>query len=130
MVSGNAAIGGSIMKNYLWACIVSVGALTGSAQAGDITFKPIDTNKFVVQPSQKIADLAAASIDLVGRTAAGSIENNGYVKTINNLFSRKIIVPHTQIGPSALPSPNFFPSTQYKNYNTPVMPISQPAIRR
>ena len=27
------------------------------------------------------------------------IKNNGYVKTINNLFSKKIIVPHTQIGP-------------------------------
>ena len=47
------------------------------------------------------------------------------MKTINNLFSKKIIVPHTQFGPSALPAPTKFPSTYYKNYNTPVMPTAQ-----
>jgi hypothetical protein len=47
------------------------------------------------------------------------------VKTINNLFSKKIVVPHTQAGPSPLPAPTMFRSTMYKSYNTPVKPIMQ-----
>ncbi|MBA4188600.1 MAG: hypothetical protein C0467_11420 [Planctomycetaceae bacterium] len=114
------------MKNLLWATTAMVVVAVNSATAGDIVYKPIDTNKLVIQPSRAVANVAAQTINVVGNTAAGSLENNGYLKTINNLFSRKIIVPHTQRGPSALPSPNLFPSTQYKSYNTPVMPINQP----
>ncbi len=117
------------MKNMFWAGAALALVAVGPASAGDIVFKPIDTNKLVVRPSQAAAGLAAQAIDAVGRTTAGSLDNNGYIKTINNLFSRKIIVPHTQLGPSPLPSPNFFPSTQYKSYNNPVMPIMQPARR-
>lgn len=112
------------MKNLLWAAVALVAV--GPASAGDIVYKPIDTNKLVVQPSRTVANVAAQTINVVGNTAAGSLEGNGYIKTINNLFSRKIIVPHTQRGPSPLPSPNLFPSTQYKSYNTPVMPINVP----
>jgi hypothetical protein len=95
------------------------------AQAGDPVFRPIDTKKLIVQPSKTAANLAAGTINLVGQQAAGSVENNGYVKTINNLFSIKKWIPTTQAGPSALPSPNMYKSTQYKNYNTPVMPKVQ-----
>lgn len=95
------------------------------AQAGDIEFRPVDTKKLVVMPSKAAANLAAGTINLVGQTAAGSIESNGYIKTINNLFSVKRRSATTQAGPSALPSPNLYQSTQYKNYNTPVMPIYQ-----
>ena len=89
-------------------------------------YKPIDTSKFVVKPSAATANLAGRTISTVGQVAANTIEGNGYVKTINNLFSKKIIVPHTQIGPSKLPAPTQFKSTYYKNYNTPVMPINMP----
>jgi hypothetical protein len=95
------------------------------AQAGDVEFRPVDTKKLVVQPSKVAANLAAASINLVGQTTASSIENNGYIKTINNLFSWKKTEPKFQAGPSALPAPNLYRSTQYKNYNTPVMPTLQ-----
>jgi hypothetical protein len=95
------------------------------AQAGDPVFRPIDTKKLIVQPSKTAANLAAGTINLVGQQAAGSVEGNGYVKTINNLFSVKRFIPTTQAGPSALPAPNMYKSTQYKNYNTPVMPINQ-----
>ena len=71
------------------------------------------------------ANLAAGTINLVGQQTAAAAERDGYVKTINNLFSIKKIVPTTQAGPSALPSPNMYKSTQYKNYNTPVMPTVQ-----
>jgi hypothetical protein len=95
------------------------------AQAGDIEFKPVDTNKLIVQPSKTAANLAAGTINLVGQQTAGAVKENGYVKTINNLFSFKRIIPTTQAGSSALPAPTMYKSTQYKNYNTPVMPTVQ-----
>lgn len=117
------------MKNCLWGLAALALIAVRPATAGDIEFKPIDTKKLVVQPSKASANLAARTIDTIGQLAASKIENNGYVKTINNLFSKKIIVPHTQAGPSPLPAPTMFQSTQYKNYNTPVMPILQPVRR-
>ncbi|MBA4065168.1 MAG: hypothetical protein C0501_15920 [Isosphaera sp.] len=117
------------MKKLLWAC-AAVAAVGASAAAADIVYKPIDTKQLVVKPSQAAAGLAAQTISAVGQTAAGSIDNNGYVKTINNLLSKKIRIPSFQTGPSALPSPNVFPSTQYRSFNNPVMPIAQPARGR
>lgn len=113
------------MKNLLLAGVAVAFLALGPARAGDIVYKPIDTNKLVVKPSRAIANVTAQTIDVVGKTAGGAIEKNGYVKTINNLFSRKVVVPHTQNGPSALPAPTMFPSTTYKSYNNPVMPIMQ-----
>ncbi|MFM8273926.1 MAG: hypothetical protein ACKODX_16565 [Gemmata sp.] len=111
--------------------IVTVALVVGApANAGDVEFRPIDTKKLVVQPSKLAANLAAGTINLVGQQTAGSIENNGYIKTINNLFSIKRIEPKFQSGPSSLPAPTMYKSTQYKSYNTPVMPVAQPVIRR
>ena len=108
-------------------CCAAAAALVcaAPAQAGDVDFRPIDTNKFVVKPTKTAADLASGTINLLGRGAASSIEGNGYVKTINNLFSFKRREAKFQNGPSALPSPNLYPSTRYPNYNTPVMPTYQ-----
>ena len=115
---------------WLVCCTAALAFMGGiPAMAGDIEFKPIDTNKLVVQPSKYAANLAAGTINLVGQTAANSLNNNGYIKTINNLFSFKKTEPKFQAGPSALPSPNLYKSTMYKNYNTPVMPTYQ-IIRR
>jgi hypothetical protein len=113
------------MKHCLWGLAALVLVAVGPARAGDIVYKPIDTSRLVVQPSKAGANLAERTISAVGNFAASSIDNNGYVKTINNLFSKKIIVPHTQLGPSALPAPTKFSSTYYRNYNTPVMPSVQ-----
>ncbi len=106
-------------------CGVAAVALLGAvpAHAGDVDFRPVDTRKLVVQPSKTAANLAAGTINLVGQTTAGAVESNGYIKTLNNLFSVKRRTPTTQAGPSPLPSPNLYQSTQYKNYNMPVMPI-------
>ena len=110
--------------------VVAVALLAGvPAKAGDIDFKPIDTKKLVVQPSKTAANLAAGTINLVGQTTAAAAEGNGYVKTINNLLSIKKKDPTKQAGPSALPSPNMYKSTMYKNYNAPVMPTSMPVNR-
>jgi hypothetical protein len=123
---GHAAIiGGNAMK-WVLCGLVAVALIVGApAVAGDVEFRPIDTKKFVVQPSKTAANLAAGTINLVGQEAANSIEKNGYIKTINNLFSFKRTEPKFQAGPSALPSPNLYKSTQYKSYNTPVMPTMQ-----
>lgn len=118
------------MKWFISSAVAVALLAAVPAQAGDVEFRPIDTRKLVVQPSKTAANLAAATINLVGQTAAGSIENNGYIKTINNLFSVKRVEPKVQLGPSALPSPNMYQSTRYKNYNTPVMPTVQMMPRR
>lgn len=113
------------MKKSLWGIAALVLIAAAPARAGDIEFKPIDTKKFLVLPSKATATLAGRTINAIGTTAANTIESNGYVKTINNLFSKKIYVPHTQAGRSALPAPTQFSSTYYKNYNQPVMPRMQ-----
>src|SRR4051812_4910089 len=116
---------------WLVCSIAALALLAGvPALAGDIEFKPVDTKKLVVVPSKVAANLAAGTINLVGQTTASSLEGNGWVKTINNLFSVKKTDPKFQAGPSALPSPNLYKSTMYKNYNTPVMPTYQQVNRR
>jgi hypothetical protein len=111
------------MKKLLLTGVAFALVAVTSAQAGDVVFTPIDTDKFVIKPSNAAAGVAAKTISVVGTTAGNSLKNNGYVRTINNLFGKKILMPRTQAGPSALPTPNMFPSTQYKSYNRPVMPI-------
>jgi hypothetical protein len=121
---------GGLMKHVMG--LAAAAALFAAAPtfAGDIVYKPIDTNKLVVKPSRAAANLSAQTIKLVGNTAASAAENNGWVKTINNLFSKKIAGPPTiQAGRSALPTPAMFSSTQYKSFNTPVMPRMQPVRR-
>lgn len=95
------------------------------ANARDYEFKPIDTKRLVVQPSRTAANLAAGTINLVGGATASAVEGNGYVKTLNNLFGRKKTDPQYQTGRSNIPSPNLYKSTQYPNYNQPVMPQVQ-----
>jgi opacity protein-like surface antigen len=113
------------MKNFLWGAAALAILAIGPASAADIEFKPIDTQKLVVQPSKAAAGLAASTINLVGQTAAKTVEKNGYVKTINNLLGKRFNFQKTQNGPSALPTPTMFSSTQYKSFNTPVTPSTQ-----
>ena len=119
------------MRNLVWVAATLAIVAAGPATAGDITFKPIDTNKLVVKPSKTAADLSAATIKLVGNTAAGAVESDGFVKTINNVFGfkRTQSMP-VQPGRSPLPVPQLFPSTQYRSNIVPVMPSSQPVRRR
>jgi hypothetical protein len=113
------------VKNCFWGLAALAILAIGPARAGDVVYKPIDTQKLVVQPSKVAASLASQTINLVGQTAAKSIEQNGYVKTINNLFGKTFFSPKTQAGPSPLPTPNMFSSTQYKSFNTPLTPTMQ-----
>lgn len=119
------------MRNLVWAAAAVTIVVAAPATAGDITFKPVDTDKLVVKPSKTVADLTASTIKLVGNTTAGAVEQNGYVKTINNLFGfRREQTSPVQAGRSPIPVPQLFPSTQYKSNIQPVMPSSQPVRRR
>ena len=119
------------MRLMLWGVAAVALVAVGPATAGEVEFKPIDTKKLVIQPSKIAAGLAAGTIDMVGKTAADGIGKNGYVKTINNLFGfRRDIRTPTQSGPSAIPTPSMFTSTQYKNALQPVMPSSMPVRAR
>ncbi|QDU22039.1 hypothetical protein [Urbifossiella limnaea] len=103
------------------AALVALAA--GPIAADNGRFVPIDTNKLVVRPSRAIANVAAGTINLAGDAAAGQVQNDGFIKTFNNLFgyTRPSMNP-IQPGPSALPNPLRFPSTRYPNYNRPVAP--------
>ena len=119
------------MRHLLCTAVAMAIIAAGPATAGEVQFKPIDTKKLVVQPSKAVANLTAGTIDLAGKTAASQIESDGFVKTINNVLGfRKTIPTPTQPGRSPLPAPRLYQSTQYKNFNQPMMPIAAPARRR
>jgi hypothetical protein len=118
------------MRNLLCAAAALAVIAGGSAVAGEVVYKPIDTKSLVVKPSAAAASLAASTVNMVGQTAAGQIEKNGFVKTINNLFgSKKTIPTPTQAGPSPLPAPQMFKSTGYGSSIKPMMPIASPVRR-
>jgi hypothetical protein len=57
---------------------------------------------------------------------AGVIDNNGIVRTLNNLLGRTPDPKQTsQTGYSALPLPGSYPSAGYKNSFAPAMPTYQ-----
>src|SRR5262245_38577946 len=95
--------GGLRMKHMLLACAAVAFVGVGSARAQDFVFKPIDTQKLVVQPSRTAAGITAQTIDLVGTTAGNSLNNNNWVKLTNFFLGKRVSIPTTQAGRSALP---------------------------
>jgi hypothetical protein len=116
------------MRHLLCAAVALAIVAARPATAGDVQSKPIDTKSLLIQPSKTAANLAAATIEMAGKSAADTVEKDGFVKTFNNLF-RKPTLPTLQAGPSKLPAPTLFPSTQYKSFNTPMKPIAMPSRR-
>src|SRR5262245_64808348 len=96
--------------------------LAGPAAAQAPAFKPIDTTKFVINPADSTANASAFSIRFLGRTVADTIENNGIVRTLNNLLGRKATPAGTQAGFSPYPLPSSFPSTKYPSAIKPTLP--------
>lgn len=114
------------MRHHILAGCAAVLLSAGSSLGAELVNKPIDTQNLVVKPSQTAADLASRTIKIVGSTTASVIERDGFVKTFNNIFRSP--TPKTK-QPNGLPLPNQFPSTSYKSYNTPQMPILVPTRR-
>jgi hypothetical protein len=117
---------GGTMRRILVAVAGALVASAGTASAQGLEFKPIDTNKAIVQPAEASAGIFTTTTRYVSRAIADTIDNNGIVKTLNNLLGRRPPpTPTTQPGFSPLPLPGMYPSTGYKNSFTPAMPTYQ-----
>jgi hypothetical protein len=115
------------MRRYLAVAVGAVLASAASASAQGLEYKPIDTNKGIVQPTDAATGIVAGTFRYVSRAIADTIDANGFVKTINNLLGRKPEPKQTTQfgGYSALPLPSMYPSTGYKNSFVPAMPTYQ-----
>ncbi len=111
----------------LAAAFVVISAANASAQT-PFVYKPIDTDKFVVRPTNTVANATGntigGTIRAIGGTIANTIENNGFVRTFNNLLGRRATPASAQAGFSALPPASAFQSINYPNTFTPRMPVS------
>jgi len=98
----------------------------GVASAQGLVYKPIDTNQLVVQPADTATNIFSGTFRYVSRVVAGTVEDNGFVRTLNNLLGRTPAPGvTTQPGLSPLPLPGTYPSTGYKNSFMPAMPTYQ-----
>jgi hypothetical protein len=111
------------MRRMLWAAAAGL-TLAGTGSAADPLFvsKPIDTTKYLVTPTDQAAGFFSGLTGTLSRTVAGTIENSGYARTINNLFGTKARPDPVQAG--GLPAPSMYQSTRYQNSFTPRMPTS------
>ena len=112
------------MRHTLRAIIAVAGLLLGSAAASAQTFttKPIDTESLVVKPADAATNIFSGTSRILSRAVAGTIEDNGFVRTINRLLGRTTTTQTKQAG--GLPLPGTYPSTRYKNSFQPAMPTT------
>jgi hypothetical protein len=109
------------------AMLVLIGQSQLQAQERFI-YKPIDTQRLVVQPTNTVANATSGTVGgtlrTIGAVVANTIEDNGVVRTINNLLGRRGSLTTSQPGFSALPSPTSYQSTQYPSVFKPRAPLS------
>ena len=112
------------MRHTLRALVAVAGLLLGTATASaqTITSVPIDTNALVVQPADAATNIFTGTSRMLSRAVAGTIEDNGFIRTINSLLGRTTTTQTRQSG--GLPLPGTYPSTRYKNSFTPAMPTT------
>ncbi len=116
------------MRRMLAGAVLAL-AWAGAATAQGLTYtpigssaKPIDPNQLVVQPTETATNIFSSVTRYVSRVVAGTIDSNGFVKTINNLLGRTPDAPNTvQAGYSPLPSPGSYPGAG-RNSFIPAMP--------
>jgi hypothetical protein len=108
----------------LLAGVFGLGLVT-AATAQDPGFKPIDTNKLVVGPVDATANASSFGLRSMSRVIANTIEDNGFVRTINNLLGRRPSGATVQPGFSPYPLPSSYQSTKYQSMIKPQMPSSQ-----
>ena len=107
-----------------FAAVAAVLAGAGAASAQTLEYRPIDTNQLVVQPADAATGILSGTARYVSRVVAGVIDDNGVVRTLNNLLGREAEGPPVQAGFSRLPAPGTYPSTKYRSTLTPAMPTS------
>jgi hypothetical protein len=116
------------MRNWVAGAMLVMAMAGGATAQTPFVSKPIDTDKFVVRPTNAVANATgtttAGTIRAIGSTIANTIENNGFVRTFNNLLGRRATPASAQAGFSALPPASSFQSLQYPNSFKPRMPLS------
>ena len=97
---------------------------TASAQVKSV---PIDTSAYVVKPVDTTTSILGGTARYLSRVTASMIDNNGFVKTFNNLVGKTPDTPTTptQSGLSPLPHPGLYPSNYYNSPLKPAMPKYQ-----
>jgi hypothetical protein len=124
----SAVKGGTMRGNLGLVAVLALGAWSGVANAQTPEFKPIDAGQLVVAPADAAASVTGnttfAGIRRLGRIVADTIEDNGFVKTINNLLGRRATAAVPQAGFSALPDPTAYQSTRYRSQFVPMQPIA------
>ena len=117
------------MRHTLRAIVAAValglGLGTGTASAQTYTSRPIDTNNLIVQPADTATNIFTGTSRILSRAVAGTIEDNGFVRSINSLLGRTTTTQTRQAG--GLPLPGTYPSTRYKNSFPAAMPTTMQA---
>ena len=115
------------MRTFLFATVLMTALAAQASAQTPFVYKPIDTNKLLVQPGDAISGATAGTTTSLFRTmtrsVANAIENNGFVRTINNLLGRRAQPVTVQGGYSPLPLASTYQSSRYPNSFTPVMPV-------
>jgi hypothetical protein len=106
--------------------VAAFACLTESASA-QVKSVPIDTSAYVVKPVDTTTSILGGTARYLSRVTASMIDNNGFVKTINNLMGKTPDTPTmpTQNGFSPLPHPSLYPSNYYKSPLQPALPKYQ-----
>jgi|YNPBryunderm2012_1023409.scaffolds.fasta_scaffold38606_2 hypothetical protein len=69
-------------------------------------FRPIDTNRFIVQPVDQATGFLSGATRTLSRVVANAIQSDGIIRTVNNLFGRNSTpapVMSNGINPAAYP---------------------------
>ena len=103
-----------------WVVVVGTAMIWSGDASAQVINKPIDTTSGIVKPVDTATNIFSGTSRYLSRVVASSVDSNGFVRTINNLFSRTSNPTTTQ--PNGLPLPSMYESTRYKNSFTPVMP--------
>jgi len=115
--------------SFAFAVVAVILAMAGTASAqAPFVSKPIDTDKYLIRPSAAIGNATGQATNGIIRTAAitvaNTIEDNGFVRTFNNVLGRRAQPTPNQAGYSALPMASSYQSMKYRNSFVPFSPVA------
>ena len=94
----------------------------GTTASAQVRTQPVSPTAIVQPATNTVAGTISNTIKGIGSVVSGTLESNGFVKTLNSLLGRTIVTP-TQPGFSPLPDPRSFQSTSYQNSFRPASPV-------
>lgn len=107
----------------LFLTALTIGFASATANAQTTTSQPIiNPTATIVPGSDTTASVVGTTISGIGRTVAGTLEDNAIVRALNRLFGRTVTTP-VQPGYSPLPQPSAYQSTNYVNSFKPAAPV-------